>query len=271
VDPGVSPELVLVDPALADDERRRLSAPEDTLDRLAASAPLRNGHAVEALAREDGRQAAPEPPPAASPGPPLPAIPHPPATARVEARRLRRPQTRVRLVAATLGAVALAVLFVLALTSLAPRDEAGVVDKTASTVSTSPGTVGEKVPTSTGGKPQRGARNSSEPRGAGTRRTPPQTGRSARPPASESASEERRLAWAPVEGASRYHVELFDGRSRVFSADTTRPQIVLPASWRLDGRTYRLAPGEYLWYVWPVASGRRATEAIVQARLDIPR
>ncbi|MGH3077701.1 MAG: hypothetical protein ACRDPZ_05895 [Gaiellaceae bacterium] len=66
-------------------------------------------------------------------------------------------------------------------------------------------------------------------------------------------------------------MELFDGPSRIFSADTKRPAVVVPASWRLDGRVRRLEPGEYLWYVWPVVAGRRATQAIVQARLAVSR
>jgi len=266
VDPGVSPELVLVDPALADDERRTLRAPDDTLDRLTAMAPRRNGHAVQALVSEARRDPAPE----ASPSLVAPQ-PDRAGAAPFEARGLRSPRKRVRLAAATVGAVALALLSVLALTSFAPRDDGSVVDTTASTVVTSPSVGGEAAPSAPAGGKADDGRGSSEPRRAGTARATPRGGRSAGPSRPAPASGARRLAWAPVAGASGYHVELFDGRSRVFSADTRRPEIVVPATWRLDGRTHRLAPGEYRWYVWPVASGRRATQAIVQARLDVPR
>ena len=80
----------------------------------------------------------------------------------------------------------------------------------------------------------------------------------------------QRFAWAPTAGASSYHVELFLGSSRVFEADTKRPTLTIPARWEFGGRTRSLEPGDYRWYVWPVRSGQRAAEAIVQARLAIP-
>lgn len=80
----------------------------------------------------------------------------------------------------------------------------------------------------------------------------------------------RRFVWAPVERASSYQVVLFRGSSLVFSADTTRAEVSIPASWRFAGRHRTLEPGEYRWYVWPVVSGRRASEAIVQAKLVVP-
>jgi hypothetical protein len=74
---------------------------------------------------------------------------------------------------------------------------------------------------------------------------------------------------SPTEGASGYHVELFRGTSRVFAEDTKRPEIVIPAKWTLGGRKFRLEPVAYRWYVWPVVSGRRASRAVVQARLVV--
>ncbi len=85
-----------------------------------------------------------------------------------------------------------------------------------------------------------------------------------------AAAEPRRFAWAPVEGAARYHVELFRGSERVLARETVRPTFELGSSWRYEGRVVRLTPGQYRWYVWPVTSGRRAAQAVVQAQLAIP-
>jgi hypothetical protein len=79
----------------------------------------------------------------------------------------------------------------------------------------------------------------------------------------------RRFAWAPTQGASAYHVELFRSNVRVFAADTSEPQIEIPTRWTLNGRRHELRAGEYRWLVWPVVSGLRASSATVQATLTI--
>lgn len=79
----------------------------------------------------------------------------------------------------------------------------------------------------------------------------------------------RRFAWAPAPGASGYHIEFFKGAMRAFSADTTRPELTVPAHWNEAKKTRSLISGEYRWYVWPVISGARASRAIVQARLVV--
>jgi len=103
----------------------------------------------------------------------------------------------------------------------------------------------------------------------------PSGGKAAKPaapvlPRPATRPEPQRFAWAPTAGASAYHVELFVGSSRVFEANTKRPTLTIPARWKSGGRTRSLQPAEYRWYVWPVFSGQRAAEAIVQARLTIP-
>jgi hypothetical protein len=80
----------------------------------------------------------------------------------------------------------------------------------------------------------------------------------------------RRFAWAPRAGASGYYVELFRGQMLVFRATTSRPEIVIPRRWRLNGRTQRLEPGSYRWYVWAHVGGRREGKATVQAKLVLP-
>jgi hypothetical protein len=109
--------------------------------------------------------------------------------------------------------------------------------------------------------------------------TKPRAGRPAKPPASRPGTTgrasaaappaPRRFAWAPAQGASAYHVELFRGDTRVFAADTQKPQIAVPAHWTLNGRRHALNPGEYRWFVWPVVSGLRASSATVQATLTV--
>jgi hypothetical protein len=91
-----------------------------------------------------------------------------------------------------------------------------------------------------------------------------------KPATAAPATEARRFAWAPVDGALSYHVELFRGADRVLAKETTQPILELGPSWRYDGKTVQLTPGTYRWYVWPVTKAGRATQAVVQARLDIP-
>jgi len=87
--------------------------------------------------------------------------------------------------------------------------------------------------------------------------------------AAPAAAETRRFAWAPVDGAVGYHVELFRGNDRVLAQDTKEPVLELAPSWRYEGRTVTLTPGEYRWYVWPVTASGRGTQAVVQAKLTV--
>lgn len=88
--------------------------------------------------------------------------------------------------------------------------------------------------------------------------------------AAPAPAETRRFAWAPVDGAVGYHVELFKGADRVLEKETTEPVLELGPSWRYAGRETRLTPGSYRWYVWPVTKSGRSTQAVVQATLDVP-
>lgn len=98
----------------------------------------------------------------------------------------------------------------------------------------------------------------------------PDPARRAKPPAEPRArAQARSFAWAPASGASAYHVEFFREDVRIFSANTTRPAITVPSTWRFGGRSWRLEPGEYRWYVWGVVDRRRDNRAIVQARLTV--
>jgi hypothetical protein len=87
--------------------------------------------------------------------------------------------------------------------------------------------------------------------------------------AAPAAADTRRFAWAPVDGAVGYHVELFRGNDRVLARETKEPVLELAPSWRYQGRTVTLTPGEYRWYVWPVTASGRGTQAVVQAKLTV--
>ena len=80
----------------------------------------------------------------------------------------------------------------------------------------------------------------------------------------------QRFAWAPTPGASAYRVELFRSGIQVFAAATRQPVMTLPRRWTFEGRSHSLEAGMYTWYVWAVENGRRATQATVQARLSVP-
>jgi hypothetical protein len=115
---------------------------------------------------------------------------------------------------------------------------------------------------------------SAEPQASGVAPTTPPIQRprtaGARPGAQKSSKPtERKFAWAPVAGATGYHVEFFRGHSRVFTQDTTEPDITVPARWTYQGNTRSFRAGEYRWYVWPVVAGLRQSRAAVQASLTI--
>ena len=67
----------------------------------------------------------------------------------------------------------------------------------------------------------------------------------------------------------RIHVELFRGNDRVLARDTKQPVLELAPTWRYQGHTVKLTPGEYRWYVWPVTASGRGTQAVVQAKLTV--
>jgi hypothetical protein len=58
------------------------------------------------------------------------------------------------------------------------------------------------------------------------------------------------LRWGRVAGAQYYNVQLFRGAKRVLAAWPGTHQLGVPGAWKWDGRSYRLRPGHYHWYVW---------------------
>ncbi len=90
------------------------------------------------------------------------------------------------------------------------------------------------------------------------------------PTAAPAVPAPRRFAWAPVEGAVAYRIELFRGTKQVLEERTTDSAYELVSPWRHAGRSERLTSGSYRWYVWPVFSTGAAANAVVQAKLVVP-
>jgi hypothetical protein len=88
-------------------------------------------------------------------------------------------------------------------------------------------------------------------------------------PLQASSGASRRFVWAPIVGATGYHVELFDENSLVFAADTKQPEFSIPAKWKFDRREVSEGPLAYRWFVWPIVSGKRSSKAVVQATVVV--
>jgi len=233
MDSALSPELVLVDPALAERARASLLTPEDTLERM--DRILRTQRTASLTKQIDALGS---------------------ADSGLVALRNASGQRRFRAWAGSMIAAALVAVLLAGLLAGVQVDLRGIP------AGAKPVTVAE-LPASRLGTTARPARP------APVDATPTEKSRSPLGPA--HASLPRRFVWAPVERASGYRVELFGGSSLVFSARTTRAEVSIPTRWTFAGQRRTLEPGEYHWYVWPVVSGRRASEAIVQAKLVVPR
>jgi hypothetical protein len=83
------------------------------------------------------------------------------------------------------------------------------------------------------------------------------------------------LGWPPVAKASAYAIEITHNGESIYSATTSVPHIHVPGRWRRDGRTITLAPGTYRWYVWPIfrvgSTTQRSTPTVVASKLEIAR
>lgn len=249
----VSPELVLVDPALGDRVQARLPQPDDTLARVDSL--------VHASRRASLARRSMEPPRRLE-------------RQRVERTRRRSRPTRSAALAGGVAAGTLVVALLLGVRIDLAGNPAGADTTVIDTVpavtipeAPDPGPAPQPQPDPDPQPEPEPEPKSAPPRPAAPRpavKPPNRVVKPARKP------EPQRFAWAPVPNASGYHVELFLGSSRVFEADTSRPTLTIPARWRFGGRSRSLEHGDYRWYVWPVLGGQRAARAIVQARLDIP-
>jgi hypothetical protein len=68
-----------------------------------------------------------------------------------------------------------------------------------------------------------------------------------------------RLSWTAVKGVRYYNLQVIRGR-KVLSTWPARPIFQLRKVWIYKGRSFRLRPGVYRWYVWPgkgrISAGR---------------
>jgi hypothetical protein len=71
------------------------------------------------------------------------------------------------------------------------------------------------------------------------------------PPAGEVLSTPPLLAWRAVPRATYYNVQLFRSGHKILSAWPSRPRLQLHNRWFHRRRQMTLAPGTYVWLVWP--------------------
>jgi len=77
------------------------------------------------------------------------------------------------------------------------------------------------------------------------------------PPAGAKVVTPPLLAWKAVPKARYYNVQLWR-KGRILSAWPGNASLRLPKSWSYGGRSYRLQPGRYRWFVWPGFGPRAA-------------
>jgi len=231
----LSPELVLVDPTLAELARSQLADPDDTVARL------------EALARESAILAAAR------------RLAELDSLGSQEGRSGSRNRGRHPVLAVGFATASLTMALVLGMTA-GPGGAPTAVEPAAV-----PDVPAVAAPAFTPPAPVAPIAKPSKPPAA--KQNKPTRPRNRTPAVSRPVA--RPFAWAPTPGASGYHVELFRGDERVFAARTKKPAIDIPARWRFSGRSEALSPGSYRWYVWPVVDGKRRAAATVQATLAI--
>jgi hypothetical protein len=65
------------------------------------------------------------------------------------------------------------------------------------------------------------------------------------------------LRWRKVRGARFYNVQLFRGDRKILTRWPSRTRLQLQRTWRYGGKTERLEPGVYRWYLWAAHGTRR--------------
>ena len=66
------------------------------------------------------------------------------------------------------------------------------------------------------------------------------------------------LAWKPVAKATYYNVQLYRNGRKILTIWPRTTSFQLQRSWSYAGRSYKLTPGPYRWYVWPGFGERSA-------------
>jgi hypothetical protein len=59
------------------------------------------------------------------------------------------------------------------------------------------------------------------------------------------------LRWRVVPKAKFYNAQVYRSGRKILSVWPSRSRLKMTRSWRHEGRTFRLKPGVYTWYVWP--------------------
>jgi len=269
----VSPELALVDPELR--ERLRALLPEIELE-----PPPPVLRALPDPEPEEDLALTPPPELVEASGPvpaPVATLPVRPAPVYLYPTRGERMRSFAK--AFALGAAAATVITVGVVAELgdgpaASEDPGTAPPRVAAPVPGSNGSSGgsttEKPATPSGTKkPRQSAAGGTSPKiVAGSSGTAKKKKQTASPPA--ASSEPRRFAWAPVDGAVGYRLELFRGDNQVFETRTKQPVYQLATRWRHNGQTETLTTGEYRWYVWPILANGQSGAAVVQASLTVP-
>jgi large repetitive protein len=66
------------------------------------------------------------------------------------------------------------------------------------------------------------------------------------------------FAWRPVQKARYYNLQLWLDGQAIGAWWPPKPWLKLASRWRFRGKSHRLKPGTYTWYVWPGRGPRRA-------------
>jgi hypothetical protein len=256
----LSPELALVDEALATAARARLPSPPDVF------AVVDRRRAAERELRERDTTVVPQTPPA-----PLP-------LARPRPRRRRF--VEVGLVACVLAAAGWTT-FALAAgdnstksdaatattnatpTATAARSRSGENRRSSKTARRRSGTRAPSVGVAVSHVPARSARSTTHPPTRATRTGAPAASEppAAKPEPTRTSSKPkppaRLLNWPRRPGATYYRVQIFHKRQGtkpvfLFEVWTSQPKLALPSTWVDGGRHRHLGPGSYDWVVYPV-------------------
>jgi hypothetical protein len=234
-----SPELVLVDPDLAEVARASLPASTDTIANLGDAARVRALRRLSYGAEQSNDVE--------------------------EAEFARRAASWRMVFAVGAGVVVTTVLAASVLHGNGREPEATqTLTASVSDVQTSPTVTAPATTPSP--KPQSPKPQSPKPQSPKPQSPKP---RSASGPPPRSAPVPRTFAWAPVDRASGYRFELFRESSLVLRRDTRAPRLSVPTRWTFGGKERRLSRGTYRWYVWAVVDGKRGSSAIVQAALQV--
>ena len=59
------------------------------------------------------------------------------------------------------------------------------------------------------------------------------------------------LLWVPAAKADYYNLQLYRNGTKVLSIWPSTNHYLLTGTWKFEGKTLKLVPGSYRWYVWP--------------------